>query len=191
MKIAIIGWGSLIWDPRDLPREGTWQGDGPELQIEFSRISRDARLTLVIDFTHGSPVKTMHVQSPRASLEDARNDLRKREGITSDKKIGWVDVIHDTDSRRNATGQADVHTTIRNWCGEKGYGGAVWTALESNFEKETGIKFSADAAVSYLKRLPKNVQKEARKYIHNAPDCVVTQVRQKEKEEFGGQLGGG
>ncbi len=38
MKIAILGWGSLIWDRRDLQIAGDWQQGGPVLPIEFSRI---------------------------------------------------------------------------------------------------------------------------------------------------------
>ena len=30
MKIAILGWGSLIKEPRGLPIEGEWQPDGPK-----------------------------------------------------------------------------------------------------------------------------------------------------------------
>ncbi len=40
MKIAILGWGSLIREPRGLPIDGEWQKDGPVLWIEFSRISQ-------------------------------------------------------------------------------------------------------------------------------------------------------
>jgi hypothetical protein len=43
MKIAIVGWGSLIWDPRDLHLATAI------LPIEFSRISDNGRLTLVVD----------------------------------------------------------------------------------------------------------------------------------------------
>jgi hypothetical protein len=48
MRIAVIGWGSLIWDPRELDRQGRWHTCGPRLPIEFARISKDVRLTLVI-----------------------------------------------------------------------------------------------------------------------------------------------
>lgn len=183
MKIAIIGWGSLIWDPRKLPREGTWQDDGPELPIEFSRISRDGRLTLVIDETHGTSIKTKHVLSPRTSLRDARDDLRRREG-TSDKNIGWVGVIRGTDSRNDSPGRADVHA-VEQWCRDKEYDGAVWTTLESNFEKETNTPFSVEACLDYLRHLPRNVRREALRYIRNAPKCVDTPVRQRIEEEFG------
>ena len=48
MKIGILVWGSLYWDPRNLNTTGEWFFDGPILPIEFSRISGGNRLTLVI-----------------------------------------------------------------------------------------------------------------------------------------------
>jgi hypothetical protein len=39
MSIAMLAWGSLIWNPRDLPISGEWRQAGPVLPIEFSRIS--------------------------------------------------------------------------------------------------------------------------------------------------------
>lgn len=61
MNITILGWGSLIWDQRDLPISGDWQLGGPALPIEFSRISRDGRLTLVIDECNGVAVSTSYL----------------------------------------------------------------------------------------------------------------------------------
>ena len=94
MKIAILGWGSLIKEPRDLPIVGDWQPDGPKLWIEFSRISqRGARagcLTLVIDERCQSEVTTLHVLSKRGDLPQAIADLQEREG-TSQDGIGFAD----------------------------------------------------------------------------------------------------
>ena len=39
MRIAILGWGSLIWDPRDPCVQGDWQPDGPRLPIKVARTS--------------------------------------------------------------------------------------------------------------------------------------------------------
>ena len=181
MKIAIIGWGSLIWDSRDLPKEGVWQVNGPKLPIEFSRISHDARLTLVIDPDNGKTIQTMYVLSPRTSLDYACEDLRKREG-TSNKNIGWVDVIDGKNFCESK--QDNTCDAIYQWCREQGFDAAVWTALTSNFKKETETDFSIAAVMEYLAGLPKNVRKEALKYISNAPDCVNTPVRQEAQKRL-------
>ncbi len=99
MRVGILGWGSLIWDPRELPREGVWQEQGPSLPMEFSRVSRDGRLTLVIDPEHGEVVPTLFVLSPRTDIEDAIADLRTREG-TNSANIGFLNLERNTHRNR-------------------------------------------------------------------------------------------
>ena len=57
MKIAILGWGSLLWDkhPEFDEQHAEWHFDGPRLKIEFSRVStlRNSALTLVLDTKSG------------------------------------------------------------------------------------------------------------------------------------------
>jgi len=178
MKIAIIGWGSLIWDPRELPREGVWQEDGPIIKIEFSRVSRDCRLTLVVDENNGVEVKTRFVLSPRSDIEDAINDLRIREG-TKKKWIGYADFKHDQDSLSYNPNQVNICENVKNWCKAKGFDAAIWTALLPNFFKETKLKFSVDNAFKYIESLPKSANKNALKYIQNAPSETLTPLRSK------------
>jgi len=48
MEIAVLSWGSLIWNPKALRINRCWKIDGPLLPIEFARISKKWPLTLVI-----------------------------------------------------------------------------------------------------------------------------------------------
>ena len=75
--IACLGWGSLIWDPKGLPVDGGWYTDGPQLPVEFTRVSRDGRLTLVI--TEGAPpVAVLWSCLSVSSLDDAIQALAER-----------------------------------------------------------------------------------------------------------------
>jgi hypothetical protein len=84
-SIACLGWGSLIWNPRDLPIRGRWFDDGPLLPIEFAQESRDGRITLVIcevDYR----VRTYWALLEATDLQTAKSDLAAREEI-KDKDI--------------------------------------------------------------------------------------------------------
>jgi hypothetical protein len=69
MLIACLGWGSLVWDPRELPVRGTWLTNGPFLPIEFARESSDGRITLVL-----VPDTIAVAQSLWASMSIIRSD---------------------------------------------------------------------------------------------------------------------
>jgi hypothetical protein len=114
MRIAIIGWGSLIWDPRELPRTGSWHKGGPRLPIAFSRVSIDQRLTLVIDHKSGTPFKTRYIQSSRTTINDAIEDLRQREGTTR-TNIAYVDLSDNIDSGELRSGHKQSCEIVRAW----------------------------------------------------------------------------
>jgi hypothetical protein len=174
-RIAILGWGSLIWAPRSLPLEGAWQTGGPALPVEFSRISADCRLTLVVDSVNGAAVPTRYALSPRKDLDDAIRDLKEREGTTT-KRIGYVEL----DSRRDSGAfpeQVAVHDGVAEWARSHGFSAVIWTALPTNFAKKTGRPFSVQNASEYLRSLPESAREVALKYIGNAPEEVMTPLR--------------
>ncbi len=175
MRIAILGWGSLIWDPRNLPRKGNWEVGGPTLPIEFTRVSADRRLTLVIDPANGVLVATRFVLSPRANLAEVVADLRKREGTSSDR-IGYLNL-------NDGTWRCSLHSPasgiIRAWADANRFDAVAWTDLPSNFRERTGEPFSVEAAERYLRRLPKSAVDRARRYIENAPPEVDTPLRRR------------
>src|SRR5713101_3124324 len=81
MRVGLLGWGSLIWDPRKLRLKNTgWQLADIRLPIEFSRISADGRLTLVIDEENGTSVPVAFAESSMRRLGNAVRNLRDREG---------------------------------------------------------------------------------------------------------------
>ena len=75
MKIAILGWGSLIWDKQpefDNQHADDWQYDGPCLKLEFSRVSerRNNALTLVLDPDNGKCCRVAYTLSRRENPDD-------------------------------------------------------------------------------------------------------------------------
>jgi hypothetical protein len=182
MNIAILGWGSLIWDPRDLPHYGPWKTGGPTLPIEFSRVSSDGRLTLVID-SSGSQIPTRFALSPRVDISDAVEDIRRRED-TIRKRVGFLIAATGANSRQEFAQQVDVNEIIGRWCVAQQIDACVWTALCSNFREELGVEFSPDQAVAYVEKLGKTARKKALKYIRNAPPEVDTPLRRKVSEKW-------
>jgi hypothetical protein len=180
MKIAILGWGSLIKEPRNLPIVGEWQPAGPELWIEFSRISqRGARagcLTLVIDERCESEVTTLYVLSKRSDLPQAIADLQEREG-TSQDDIGFCEVASGHFALNALSRHPKSCERIRKWAQAKEFDAVIWTALARRFKDALGIPFSPTAALNYLNGLPAPTKEKALEYIHNAPPQTITPFR--------------
>jgi len=180
MRIAILAWGSLIWDRRDLPITGDGQRGGPVLPIEFSRIStrgeRAGCLTLVIDEQHGANVPTRFALSTRTNLDDAIADLRTREGTSSDR-IGYVNLIRNTERAYARQQHPHACDTIKAWAQARRFDAVIWTALASNFEAVKRQPFTVEAAIQHLKALTEPAKSHALEYLQKAPPEVVTPVR--------------
>jgi|ERR1043166_637971 hypothetical protein len=176
MKTAILAWGSVIWDPRNLRFRGKWELGGPKLKIEFSRVSKDARLTLVIDTTNGVEVPTRFAESSRPSLLDTVADLRDREG-TIMRCIGFTDISGDHASVCEHSEHSYAHDIVRTWLKASDYEAAVWTALRSNYKEQQSQAFTVPHAVSYIHGLPRAPRENALEYIRNAPSEVDTPLR--------------
>ncbi len=176
MGIAVLAWGSVVKRPRGLRVSGEWQTGGPELAVEFSRVSQDARLTLVIDLVHGVKVRTRWAHSKRRSVGDAVADLRDREGTVL-RRIAYSDLTNRRRSIDDFPDQADVFSDVEVWLKQQNLDAAVWTALPSNFGEQTKKQFSVDAAIEYLLGLPCSARREALRYIEEVPEEVQTPVR--------------
>ena len=184
MHAAILGWGSLLSDPRDLCVHGDWQPDGPRLPIEFARVSgkdRD-RLTAVL-FEGAEPIQTYWIRSGMLTLEGARENLRCREGCRSIDSIGYL----TSRGRHQLAHFAGLRELLRHWLvGRPDLGAVLWTDLRSNFRERTGRDFSVDDGVGWLQNLIKDgCQGAAEDYIRRAPPQTDTPLRRRVREILG------
>lgn len=174
-RIAILGWGSLLWDRRpDFDKwHGPWQFDGPILKIEFSRISssRLGALTLVMDPVNGSDNQVAYCLSFRSNLPEAVEDLRIREG-TSLANVGYIHRDGSAQSR-----DAGSSSMIEAWAATRAFDAVVWTDLQSNFNQKTGKPFSIAAAAEHIRSLSEDGRRAALDYIAKAPDFIDTPFR--------------
>ena len=181
VKTAVLAWGSLVWDPRELKTAAKFAPNGPLLPIEFCRVSKDGRLTLAIDETFGDVCRTYSAQSAFADLDAAIENLRKREGTIA-SEIGFVEAAAGRQSSVAMERHPQVVATIGAWAEAGGYDAAIWTALASNFGDwdKVGEPFSVTAAIRYLEGLAKKDAEafdRALDYIRKAPAEVQTPVR--------------
>ena len=181
MKICVLAWGSLWWDPRTLKISDAFQPVGPTVPIEFSRISGkngpSPRLALVIDEANGSPCRTSVAQSSFDDLESAMENLRDREGMLHVDGVGFVEVVSGNMGLRAKERHPNAVESIRGWLDGTDFDVAIWTALASNFAEACEEPFSIAAVLRFLESLPQESQSTALEYIERAPENTQTAVR--------------
>lgn len=179
MKIAILGWGSLLWDRKaDFDdQHGGWQFDGPHLQLEFSRVSqtRNDALTLILDTTNGRPCQVAYTFSKRKNPDDAISDLRCREGTTLNN-IGF----YFSDGSRKQSRDADSLKAIAAWASNNKIDVVIWTDLSSNFKEKSKCKapFSVENALRHLQEIDAEGKAKAAEYVWRAPGFINTPLRE-------------
>lgn len=169
LKIACLAWGSLVWDPRQLPIRREWFKDGPFAPVEFTRQSDDGRITLVID-PKAAPVRVLWAHMLSSSLEDAQKALRDREGIMA---TNWLSRIG---SWRSGDSPPRDIPELPQWAEARGLDAVVWTALAPKFGGEDRSP-SADEVIAYLRGLLGTVRDYARQYVERAPRQIDTAYR--------------
>ena len=184
MRIALLGWGSLIWDPQTLRVAGEWTLDGPILPIEFSRVSDNGRLTLVIDEENGVPAVTRTAISALNDLELAIVNLQNRERMPNKSRIGFIDKIDGNRSQRASKSHGTTCDRIQAWANDRQVDAVLWTALGPRFLEKTGETFSPEAAVRYLGTLDGQIRQDAFSYIRRAPPEICTPVRERFQQQF-------
>ena len=153
--------------------QGRWEPDGPVLKIEFSRISKDGRLSLVID-PAGSEVKTYYALSSRTELDDAICDLMIREGTTKENIGTCIKSPGESYSKNHK----DVLRVVEAWLDRRDIDAIIWTDLKSNYKDKRDVEFDESDALEYLNSLPPVCRANARDYILQAPAQTRTKFRE-------------
>ena len=182
MRIACIGWGSVVWKPGVLHCAGPWRPGGPSLPIEFARTSQDGRLTLVL--LDGAPsVPTRFVELSYATAEQAQEALAGREGSGVESIGRWPGP-----EPKYPVGAA----AIAEWGAFHGFDAVVWTALRPKFRGVFGqIPQDADDVLRYLRGLDEETSARAREYVTNASAELRTPYRAVIEAELGWLPAGG
>jgi hypothetical protein len=178
MKIACLGWGSLIWRPEGLLIQRQWFQDGPYLPIDFLRQSKDGRLTLVIH-EPSKVVRTLWALMDTSDLNTAKTSLQIREGIAKDnidKHIGVLKVADNYDT--------DMLNEIKEWAVKLKLDAVIWTSLGPKFKKEDMRVPTIDEALEHLRNLPARERLNAEEYIRRTPIQIDTIFRQRFEKEF-------
>ncbi|MEX2531456.1 MAG: hypothetical protein WD960_11850 [Gemmatimonadota bacterium] len=173
---AVIAWGSLLWSPRNLRVTGRWEPTGPRLPIEFSRVTTDGRLTLVVDPVDGVAVQTWVARSPLPP-DDARRNLAEREACAIEH-IGIVRRETGNGANQSSSPLPTHLEPLANWFRAGGFRAAIWTALPTRFATVTGAPFSVTRGLSYLNGLRGATRDVAFEYIRRAPETTRTPLSQ-------------
>jgi hypothetical protein len=176
MSIACLGWGSLVWNPMDLPVAGVWSPDGPMVPVEFARESSDSRITLVV--TPGAAdVRVLWAPLHSESVAEAIGALATREGISRpERSVGYWTPTASTQHR-----EADV---IGEWARDRSLSAVVWTSLQPGFRGRRGTVPSVDAILDHLRGLRPEIAQSAEQYVRNAPIQIATAYRRSIEHEL-------
>ena len=168
-RIACLAWGSLVWDPRDLPIQREWFADGPFVQVEFARQSRDGRIPLVLE-ADAPPVRSLWAIMDATDLGEAKSALRQREGIP--KNNGFA--IGDWSKGKTSP---QMIFDLPEWAASNSVECVVWTALRSKFNGQNGCTPKIEQVLKYLRGLTGSKRDIAERYIRCAPRQIDTPYR--------------
>lgn len=166
MKIACLGWGSLIWKTGALPVSGRWQEDGPKVPVEFCRISDGGELATALCL-NATPVPALWAWLAVEDLPLACQALKEREAIPEQRTDGVGSLI----VTKRPVGM------LAEWASARGIDAVIWTNLPAKDAATEGRIPSLEEAVAYLEGLSGETRAHARNYIESVPAQINTPYR--------------
>ena len=183
MNIACLAWGSLVWNPKDLPIQRRWFDDGPFAPVEFTRQSRDGRITLELD-EDAEPVRLIWARVALSDVEQAMKALCERERITASdwkSRIGSWYIRHEPPK---------TIPSLAMWAQAHGIDAAIWTALGPQYKKQgetrpTKERPPLDWVLNYLQGLTGPCRDVAEQYFRRTPPQIDTEYRRRVEATLG------
>jgi hypothetical protein len=174
--IAVLGWGSLIWDPRELILEHPWVNDGPIVRVDFLRRSGRNRVTLVLDES-ARPLTSLWTKFSGNDWARVLEMLVVREGVENQRQMiqRWV----------AGGGEVANIADLSTWAADREIDHVFWTGLPPRWDKTDGRVPSVDQVVGFLESLPNERRGAAEEYVRRAPKQIVTPIREVIEQRLG------
>jgi len=178
MKIACLGWGSLIWNSQALPIQKNWFNDGPLLPIEFARHSQDDCITLAV-VPGVRDVRSLWTFMMVPDLDTAKIKLAEYEGIKTEDIPTYIGSVSSTEPSNEQLAER-----IRIWASSIDLDAVVWTNLPPQFQNKTQVP-TVEEVIAFLQTLPPETKKRAEEYVRKTPRQIDTEYRQRIEEKLG------
>lgn len=182
--IACLGWGSLVWEPRELPILRRWFEDGPFVHVDFLRKSDSGRVTLVLHET-AWPIRSCWATMGLSDLDSAKTALATREGTLR------KGVANDIASWSRGDPSPTNIRELPTWAEAHALDSVIWTNLPPKWEQSEGGKAGNGVLVEhskildYLASLTGPSRDLAEEYVRRAPRQTDTQLRRLIEARFG------
>lgn len=171
MKIALVAWNSVVWNPKKLSIH-SFKKNGPVLPLEYSRIQRNGQLALIIDERNGAENAVQWTTFRTKNLDTAIDQFINRTGLP-ESRVGVLNVKTgqvSAEARRRHPRSVDA---IRNWARKNKIDAVIWSDLGMKFRTKVGTRFSPEAAQAYFNRLDPKLRRKTVIYINKALDMGI------------------
>lgn len=186
VNIACLAWGSLVWNPKELPIQRRWFDDGPFGRVEFTRQSRDDRITLVFD-EKAKPVRLLWAPMALSDVDEARKALKEREGVTGERWNDRIGLWPDGDNVHKDM-MLKCMPTLPTWANARGIDAVIWTNLRPQHKvngEMKGERPSVEWVLDHLQKLTGPARDVAEQYFRCAPRQVDTDYRRRVESTLG------
>ena len=112
------------------------------------------------------------------TISCAIENLRDREDMPTPRGVGFTVADRSRQSARAVERHPHAVETISTWADANGLDAAIWAALGSNFTEKANEPFSVEAAIRYLETRNGKMLDAALTYIRRAPSEIQTPVRE-------------